>query len=170
MRNFVLLLVLGCGMASGYFVGDYRGKEARAALEKAIAMGMALDREREAVIASLRKDLADIDAKYQRDLEASRRDYEARSVEWQRAKAGLDETIRRQTARIAAANQDLEKLRGQLDGATGDERVKLEQEIARLRKVRADLQRELDGNRCLGTPVPQSVFDALGGAANRGGT
>ena len=168
MRNFVLLLVLVCGLASGYFIGDWRGKDARKALEMAIETGKTLEREREAAIVALKKDLDDINAKYRRDMEANRKDYETRSIAWDRTKAELDKTIKRQTEKLAESNRNIDDLTAKLGGSVGAEKERLKQEIARLRKQNAELQREAEGNRCLKTQVPRSVLDALGGAIERG--
>lgn len=168
MKNLLLLLVLVCGLAAGYFVGDYRGKEARLALEKAIETGRTVEREREAALLALKKELDEINTKYRHDLDASRQDYAARSAEWERAKAGLDETIRRQSDKLAAANRNIEQLTSRLGASSGPERERLEQEIARLRKQSAELQRELEGNRCLKTAVPRSVLEALDQAMEKG--
>lgn len=169
MRNLVLLLMLVCGLVTGYFIGDYRGKDARKALEKAVETGKALERDREAAIVALKKDLDDINAKHERDIELSRKDFEARRAEWGRAKVGLDATIKRQTGKLAEANRNIDDLATKLGGSVGAEKERLEQEIARLRKSRDDLQREVEGNRCLKTQIPRSVVDALGGASERGG-
>jgi small-conductance mechanosensitive channel len=169
LRNLVLLLVLVLGLVSGYFLGDYRGSQAIATLKEAAETGKTVEKEREARMVALKKDLDDINAKYTRDMEASRRDFQARTAEWQRTKVGLDETIKRQNARLAASSKNIDDLKVRLAGASGAEKTRLEEEIARMQKQRSDLQRELDGTRCLQTPVPRSVLDALGGAAAKGG-
>jgi len=47
-------------------------------LEKAVETGKALERDREAAIVALKKDLDDINAKHERDIELSRKDFDAR--------------------------------------------------------------------------------------------
>lgn len=167
MRNLVLILVLVAGLVAGYFVGDYRGREARLALAKAIEAGKAAEGERDAAIAALKRDLAAVDAKYKADIDASRRDYAAKSDAWRATKARLDEALQRQNARLAEVNGNVDALAAKLAGATGAERPPLEARIARLRQERAGLQREVEGGACLKTPVPKDVIDALD-AATRG--
>lgn len=72
MKNLILLIVLALGLGGGYFAGQYRGKEARKALERAVETGKALDRERANTIASLKTDLDGIGEKYKQDIEARR--------------------------------------------------------------------------------------------------
>jgi len=156
MKNLVLLIVLALGLVGGYFAGQYRGREARKALEQAVETGKALDRERASTIASLKKDLDGIGEKYKQDIETSRKNYEAKAAEWQRTKLRLDETIDHQTKSLTALNKTLAAME-KIGASAGTDK-----DLAQLRKAAAGLQRELDGNACLKTPLPSSVLDALG--------
>lgn len=168
MRNLILLLVLVAGLLGGYFVGDYRGKDAREALERAIETGNKVEQERLGTISALKADLKTIDEKHAREINAIRQDFEARSVEWQLVKARLDQTILRQKSMLGELNTKLAELTGKAGTSTGSEKDKLEQEIARLRMERANLEREMKGNVCLETQVPRSVIDALGPMDDKG--
>lgn len=161
-------MVLVAGLVSGYFVGDYRSKDAREALERAIVTGKTIEQERLATIAALNADLKAASEKYTRDIDAIRKDYEAKSIEWQRVKAGLNETINRQRTSLANLNTKVAELMEKSGASTGAEKEKLEHEIARLRKERAELEREMNGNVCLETQVPRSVHKALGGMDKKG--
>lgn len=161
MRNFVLLLVLVSGFLSGYLIGDYRNKDAREALQKAIETGKTLDSERETTIARLKTELDGINDKHHRELEAIRKNNESKMAEWRRAKDGLDNDIKRSTARLSESDSRLKSLAAQRDAASGADRTRLDLEIVRLRKARDDLRREIEGSECLQARVPHSVFDAL---------
>jgi chromosome segregation ATPase len=161
VKNLVLILVLVAGLVAGYFVGDYRGREARLALAKAIEAGKAAEGERDAAIAALRRDLAAVDETYKADIEASRRDYAAKSDAWRATKVRLDEALQRQNARLAELDGNVDALARKLAGATGAERQQLEARLARLRQDRAGLQREVEGGACLRTTVPRGVIEAL---------
>lgn len=168
MKNLILLLVLVSGFLSGYLIGDYRGKAAREALQKAIETGKNLDADRETAIAELKTELDGINEKHHRELEAVRRSSASRANEWRLAKDGLDDDIRLSTARLAASDAKLGSLIAQRDGASGADPARLDVEIERLRKERDELRREIEGNTCLKARVPQGVFDALQVANARG--
>jgi hypothetical protein len=161
MKNFTLLLVLISGLLAGYLIGDYRGKNARESLKKAIETGRTLDTERETVISKLKTELAGINEKHHRELEATHKDNASRMAAWRRTKDGLDDHIQRSNARLTASDNRLKALAAQRDGATGAEKDRLDLEIERLRTERESLRREIEGNACLQTRVPHSVFDAL---------
>lgn len=161
MRNLLLLLVLISGLLAGYLIGDYRGKAARVALEKAIETGKTLDSTRQAAIAKLETELRSIDEKHRQELDASRQEYDSKAAEWQREKAGLGEKIRRLSAKRAENDAQLKALNEKLGSASGAEKEKLEQEIERLRMERESLTQQIEGNACLKVPVPQSVHEAL---------
>jgi predicted nucleic acid-binding Zn-ribbon protein len=169
VKNLVRLLVIVLSIAGGYFIGDYRGKEARKALERAMETGKAVVREREATIAALRKDLDAINGKYDRDIDAMRHDYTARTAAWEREKSALDETIGRMKTDLDERKRNIAGLKEKLAKSTDDaEKKGLEQEVARQEHIIADLERRVDGNVCLQIQVPRSVLDALGEADGRG--
>jgi hypothetical protein len=168
MNKFVLLLVLLSGFLSGYFIGDYRGKEARETLKKAVETGKALDTERDTAITKLKTELVDINDRQHRELEAIRKDNEAKTSEWRRAKESLDDKIKHSTVQLAASDNKLKSLATMRDDASGNEKDTLDQEIAQLRKQRENLRREIEGNACLQAQVPRSVFEALN-ETNTGG-
>lgn len=161
MKNFILLLVLISGFLSGYFLGDYRGKDAREMLKKAIETGKTLDTERETTIAQLKTELDGINEKHRRELETIRKNSEARTAAWRHSKDGLNDKLKLATAKLAESDTRLKSLLARHDAATGTEQARLELEIARLQQERDDLRREIEGNACLQTRVPHSVFDAL---------
>ena len=161
MKNFVLLLVLISGFLSGYLVGDYRGKDAREALKKAVETGKTLDAERETAITRLKTELDGISAKHQRELEAIRKDSESRVAAWRRARDGLNDRIKRSTTILAESDTELKSLVARRDGASGAEKARLELEIGRLQRQRDELRSEIEGSSCLQARVPHSVFDAL---------
>lgn len=163
MKNILLLLVLVSGLVAGYFVGDYRGKEARRALEDAVRMGQSIDRELRDSNASLKADLSGVNSRHAEELERLHAEYASKSAEWQRVRQGLDGTIRYQNAKLAAHNRMLDELLEKL-GSTGDaERAAVEQKIALLRKDIDGLLQEINGNTCLKTAVPHVVIDTLNG-------
>ena len=164
MRNTVPLLVLISGFISGYFIGDYRGEAARLALENATKTGQSLEHELHAANTSLKNDLDALNARYKRDIEKLNGEYYAKSVEWQRIKMGLDDTISRQNSKLAELNSALNELVVRLGGASGVEKVALEQKIALIKKDIDELLREINGNACLEQQVPHSVLDTLSGA------
>lgn len=161
MKNIVLLLILLAGLVAGYFVGDYRGRDARRALEEATAAGKELDEKRQQEIVRLNADLDTINRKHAADVAALRQEGEASKAGWEAAKAGLDETIARQKSSAGELTANIARLQDQAGNASGDERKQLEAEIARLQRDLAATRRQLDGNVCLKTPIPSSVFDAL---------
>lgn len=161
MRNFTLLMVLISGLLAGYLIGDYRGKDARESLKKAIETGKTLDTERETAISRLKTELDGINDKHHRELEAIRKDNESRMAAWRRTQNGLDDKIKRSTTKLAESDTQLKTLISQRDTASGAEKDRFDQEIERLRKKREDLHREIEGNACLQTRVPYSVFEAL---------
>ena len=168
MRNLILLLVLGSGFLSGYLIGDYRGKNAREALQKAIETGKTLDAERETAISRLKTELDGINETHRQELEAIRKENNSRIALWRRSKSGLNEQIRRSTANLDSANTRLATLTTQRNGASGADAARLDMEIERLRKEREGLRREIDGNTCLQTPIPNSVFEALNETIHKG--
>ena len=161
MNRFILLLVLISGFLSGYMIGDYRGKDARETLKKAVETGKTLDTERDATITRLKTELGGINDKHQRELESIRKENAIKVSEWRRTKDTLDDKIKLATTRLANSDARLKTLVSQRDRATGAEEASLDMEIARLRKEREDLRREIEGNVCLEARVPRSVFDAL---------
>jgi len=161
MKNFILLLVLVSGFLSGYLIGDYRGKAAREALQKAIETGKTLDADRETAIARLKTELDGVNDKHYRELEAIRRNIASKAAEWRRAKNGLDDDIRLSSAKLVVSDAKLKSLITQRDSASGTDRAALDLEIERLRKDRDELRKEIEGNTCLQARVPHGVFDAL---------
>lgn len=161
MRNILLILILIAGLLAGYLIGDYRGKSARAALEETIKTGVKLDTERRDAIARLETELRSIDERHQQELEASRKEYDAKSAEWQREKAGLNERIRGPRSVYAEKAAELKRLIEQLGRTTGAEREPLQRKIERLQTEMGLLSLQIEGNACLSVQVPQSVHDAL---------
>ena len=161
MKNLVLLLVLVAGFLSGYLIGDYRGKAARETLQKAIETGKTLDADRNTAIARLRTELDGVYDRHRRELEAIRKSSDAGAAEWRRTKDGLDDDIRLSTARLVVSETRLKSLVAQRDTTSGADRARLDLEIARLRKERDELRREIEGSACLQARVPHGVFDAL---------
>ena len=164
MRNLILLAVLVSGLLGGYFIGDLRGKAARVALAQAVETGKALEAERQETVARLKADLDAIKRQHDQALDASRKENEARAAQWQLAKANLDDTLKRQTAKAGALGKQLADLSARRDGASGAEKERLGQEVERLRQELERLQRERNGNACLSMPVPASVISVLNGA------
>ena len=161
MNKYILLLVLFSSLLAGYFIGDYRGKDAREALNKAIETGKTLESERETAITKLKTELEGINEKHQQEISAIRKDNDAKVAAWQRTKVGLENTIKLTTAKLAASDGQMKSLVSQSDGATGAEKARLDQEIERLKKEQLSLRQEIEGGACLQTRVPNSVFDAL---------
>jgi len=161
MKNLILLLVLVSGFLSGYLIGDYRGKAAREALQKAIETGKTLDADRDTTIARLKTELDGVNDKHYRELEAIRRNSASKAAEWRRAKNGLDDDIRLSSAKLVVSDAKLKSLIAQRDGASVTDRAALDLEIKRLRKHRDELRKEIEGNTCLQARVPHGVFDAL---------
>lgn len=161
MKNFVLLLVLVSGFLSGYLIGDYRGKNAREALQKAIETGNSLDAERETAISRLKTELDGVNETHRRELEAIRKESESRIALWRRSKSSVNEQIKRSSADLASTDTRISTLIAQREGATGGDAAHLDLEIERLRKERELLRRVVDGNTCLQTQIPHSVFEAL---------
>ena len=161
MKNLVTLVVLVTGLLAGYFVGDYRGKDAREALKKAIETGKTLDSERNAAIASLKTELAGINEKHQREIAAIRKDNDAKVAEWRRTKESLENNIRVTTAKLDASDGQLKSLVTRRDGTSGAEKAGLDLKIENLRKEQAKLRQEIESTACLQARVPNSVFDAL---------
>lgn len=162
MKSLVLILILISGAVSGYFLGDYRGRESRIALEKAIETGKILLGEREASLVLLKRDLAAIDGKYQREMAQLGLDYEKKTAEWEQAKSTLDSTISTQNKKLAELNGDLAKLLVAAGAASGSDKKQVEKKIETLTQTIAALRGNLDGNICLKTPVPRDVLAALG--------
>jgi hypothetical protein len=161
MNKFILLLVLVSGFLSGYLIGDYRGKDAREALRKATETGITLDSEREAAITKLKTELDGINEIRHREIEAIRKCHDSSLAGWRRAKDGLDEKIKRSSAKLADSDTRLKTLIARRDAASGADRARLNLEVERLRKERDDVQREIEGNTCLQARIPQSVSEAL---------
>jgi len=168
MKNIVLLLVLFSGLLAGYFVGDFRGKDAREALTKAIETGKTLESERETAISKLQTELDGINEKHQREIAAIRKDNDAKVAEWRRTKVGLENTIKLTTAKLAASDDQMKSLVSQRDVATGAEKTRLNMEIERLKKEQASLRQDIEGGTCLQAKAPHSVFDALNGSTVAG--
>lgn len=161
MRNFILLLVLISGFLSGYLIGDYRGKNAREALQKAIETGKTLDAERETAISRLKTEFDGINDRHRRELEAIRKENDSRIALWRRSKDSLNEQIKRSTAKLTSADTRLSTLTTQRNKAAGADVARLDLEIEHLRNERERLRRVIDGYACLQTQVPNSVFEAL---------
>jgi chromosome segregation ATPase len=161
MNKYILLLVLISGVLSGYLIGDYRGKNARETLKEALETGKTLDTERETTIARLKTELDSLNDKHRQELAAIRKHNDAKLAEWRRVKDGLNNKIKYSNAKLAASDNRLINLTSRRDAATGDERAKLDLEITALRKARNDLRQEIEGDACLKTRVPHSVFEAL---------
>jgi chromosome segregation ATPase len=168
MNKFILLLVLVSGLLAGYMVGDYRGKDARAALNKAIETGNTLGAERETAITNLKTELNGINEKHQRELDAVRKANDIRKTEWQCAKESLDASNKRLNAQLADSDNQIKSLVAKRDAASGAEKASLDQEIARQQNTLADLRREIQGNTCLQTQLPNSVFNAMNEAKTAG--
>jgi hypothetical protein len=165
LKHIVLLLIIVCSIATGYFIGDYRGRKAREALQQAIQTGKTLLQEHEKTISELQRDLGDINTRYKHELDASRKDFEASALEWEKVKTGLQGSIRQQTVRLDKFNGDIGILMAKIAASTGNKKETLENELARQQKELGDVTRERNGNICLATLVPQSVVNALGSTA-----
>jgi peptidoglycan hydrolase CwlO-like protein len=161
MKNIVLLLVLVAGLLAGYFVGDYRGKDAREALKMAIETGKTLESERETTITQLKTELESINEKHLQEISAIRKNNDAKVAEWRRTKESLENTLKLTTAKLAASDGQMKSLVSRRDGATGEEKARLDLEIEQLKKQQASLRQEIEGGACLQARVPHSVFDAL---------
>jgi hypothetical protein len=164
MNRFILLLVLISGLLAGYLVGDYRGSNAREALNKAIETGKTLGAERETAIANLKTELGGINEKHQRELDAAHKANDSRIAEWRSTKESLDDSNKRLNTKLAESDSKLKSLVARRDAASGTEKASLDQEIAHQQKAREDFQREIEGNTCLQTQVPHSVFDVINDA------
>lgn len=169
MNKYILLLVLVSGFLSGYLVGDYRGRDARETLRMAAETGRTLDTERAAAIVKLKTELGDISDRHRHELESVRKENAAKVAEWRRTQNALRDQISLATAKISESDTRLKTLVEQRDAATGKEEASLNLEIAHLRKEREELRREIEGNTCLQTRVPHSVFDALNETNTGGG-
>lgn len=167
-RNIVLLMVLVTGLVAGYFIGDYRGSKAREALQKAIATGQSIDDELRTANATLKAELEGVTGRHAQDIERLRAEFSENSAEWQHTKSGLDGTIRLQNSRLVALNGALGELIAQLGRSHGAEKVHLEQKIAILKNDIDFLLREVNGNACLQTQVPDSVIETLNGPGKLG--
>ena len=161
MKNFILLLVLVSGLLAGYLVGDYRGRDAREALDKAIETGRTLDAERMTAISRLKTELEGIDAEHRQELAAIRRESDSRMARWRSTKSNLPGAINHAAAALAESDDRLTLLATQRDRASGAEKTRLEREIARLRTEQETLRQESTGNACLQARAPHSVFEAL---------
>lgn len=168
MKNVVLLLILISGFVSGYFVGDYRGKEARQALKDVLRTGQSIDEELRSANTHLKSELATVDDKYKQDMATLNSEYRDKSVEWQRTKDRFDDTIRRQNARLAELNGVLGELIKKLGRSEGTDKTQLEQKITILRNDIDALLREMNGNACLKAQVPPGVIDVLNGSNQLG--
>lgn len=161
MRNLLLLLILLAGGLAGYLIGDYRGEQARKALQEAVDKGNLALAEQQKTTLQLETRLRDIGETHQQELEKIRTDYDAKSAEWQREKAGLTDKIKKLRLVYAEKAAELKRLIGQLDGATGSARDALESKIEQLQTELGLISSQIEGNACLGVRVPQSVHDAL---------
>jgi multidrug resistance efflux pump len=161
LKSILLSLAIVISLVAGYFIGDYRGKSAREILEKDIAMGKAIEKQRNAEITSLKTELNNIKKNYDRDIKTIREDYEQRSADWERTKSGLSTTIQKQENELNKANMRITQLKGDIAKLPLGKRAELEREIAQLEKQRNQLQRQIEGNRCLKIQVPQSAIDSL---------
>jgi chromosome segregation ATPase len=161
MNKYILLLVLISGFLSGYLIGDYRGSYARESLKMAVETGKVLVSEREATLTQLKAELDGIADKHQRELEVIRKDNANKAAEWRRTRNGLDDSIKRATAKLNESDIRLKSLVARRDGTSGSVRASLDLEIAHLQKERDNLKQEIEGNACLQTRLPHSVFEAL---------
>ncbi|OIR04235.1 hypothetical protein GALL_137170 [mine drainage metagenome] len=161
MKNFILLLVLVSGLLAGYLVGDYRGRDAREALDKAIETGKTLDVERMTTISRLKTELEGIAEGHRQELAAIRKDNDVKVARWRGTKSNLADTMKHATAALAESDDRLKSLAIQRDGASGTDKARFEQEIARLRTEQETLRQESTGNACLQARAPHSVFEAL---------
>ncbi len=161
-RNIILLIVLVSGLVAGYFVGSYKGREAMEALEKEKALQETLKKDHDAIQAGLQQKLGAVEDQRKSQLEEAQKKYQDQSAQWEKSKANLDATIKKQTVLLANTNRDIDSLVKKLPTATGAERAKLEAEIARLRQQAQSIQVEADGTRCLQVQAPRAVIDALG--------
>lgn len=168
MKNILLLMVLVSGLVTGYFMGDYRGREARRVLEDAARMGQAIDKELRDANANLKNDLNSVNDRHTQELQKLHEEYASKSAEWQRVKQGLAGTISYQNVKLAEHNRMLDELLERLGRTDGAEKVAMEQKIAILRQDIDMLLREINGNTCLKTPVPQAVIDTLNGPRQLG--
>jgi peptidoglycan hydrolase CwlO-like protein len=169
MRNFILLLVLVSGLLAGYFIGDYRGRDAREALSKAIETGKTLDAERMTTISRLKTELEGIDEGHRQELAAIRKDNDAKVARWRSTKSNLADTTKHAAAALAESDDKLKSLATQRDSASGAEKIMLEKEIARLRTEQEALRHESAGNACLQARAPRSVYEALNETKVTGG-
>lgn len=162
-----VLIIISC-LVTGYVIGDYRGSQAREALQQTIVKGQAVERELQQANAELKGELAVVEEGYRQDMDKLRGEYTRASAEWQRTRQGLDGALKLQKAKLAELNGGLDELIARLGGAEGAEKVLLEQKVAILRSDIERLLREVNGNSCLQTRVPTSVVETLNGTSSRG--
>lgn len=169
MNNIVIILLLVAGLVSGYFIGDYRGANARRALETAVETSKELTATLQQSNAQLSAELNTINENYQKELDGLRQKHAADNTEWARLKESLNVTIKQQQSRLQQLNNYLDQLLAKQNSVSGVERQRLEQEIARLRVEIGTLSRESEGATCLSRQVPQTVIELLNGVKVAGG-
>lgn len=162
MQNILLAVVLIVGLVAGYFIGDYRGKAARGDLEQKIATSESLSNNLAEINDGLRRDLGNIEKRRKAELDKSRKDFEARTAEWESDKAGLKERIKELRGVLGTSDQKIDSLKKQLASAPSvEEKIRLENELELERKKNQETTARLEGEKCREVSVPQGVLDVL---------
>jgi hypothetical protein len=132
MKNLLFTLLITVALCGAYLAGRHGAETDRAALTAAIVAGEQADIALKALVEKQKTGASAIGVQAEAKLAANQRDFEARSRQWQREKAGLEQ-------RIAG----------------------LQTTIARNRQESGQSADQLAGNLCLKTRLPPAVFEAL---------
>lgn len=164
MRNLLLLIVIVLAGGAGWYGGSWKGRDAIQALAKVKEVGQQAQAEHDKAVQDLKQSTANLLTDYQKGQKA-------RDAAHAREKSKLDAELANRDKTIAALRNErqgkqteIERIEVRLAGTTfSEERLRLRDEIARLKKDLAEKQAQIDGFECTKMLVPAQLLTPLQG-------
>ena len=160
-----MLIVVVLAGSAGWYGGSWKGRDAVQALAKVKELGRQARTEHDKAVQDLKQSTANLIADY-------RKGQKARDAAHAREKSKLDSELANRDNTIANLRNErrdkqteIDKREVQLTGTTlPEERQRLLDEIARLKKDLAEKQAQIDGFECTKVPVPAQLLTPLQGS------
>jgi chromosome segregation ATPase len=162
MKYLVILIALVAGGISGYYLGAHQGKSAIEALDSLKQAAKQEKAESDKTINALKEGMAGLSAEHKNELARIEAEHKQQRAKLDAALAGKDKKIKDLSAKVNNNQQEIERLQLMAANVSDpEEKKKLQEEIARLKKEKLNLQSGVDGLKCLSVPAPDEILVRL---------
>jgi chromosome segregation ATPase len=162
MKYLVILIVLVAGGISGYYIGAHQGKSAIEALDSLKQAAKQEKAESDKTINALKENMAGLSADHKNELARIEAEHKQQRAKLDAVLAGRDRKIKNLSANISNNQQEIERLQNMAANVSdSEEKKKLQDEIARLKKEKLNLQSGVDGLNCLSIAAPDEILTRL---------